>query len=418
MATIPLITTTDPDAKNGMDAAPPLYFELNTNPDPVRISPSNSDPARADFILVGSRRSTLAIDCRKITINIPTGPNSPDLTSDLNSATAQISLPGWTATTNTTAKTITFTPTSGHATIGRGDGVTLQLMGLRINTVVGSSPLRIDVEWAESGDDYWSTDSLTIDVGKFPADFVLRNFISEQFVIENGGSVKLNWEASGASSLKLLYDVAEVNVLNQSTYTVNNVRHSTVFYLRATVQSGTDTVERILSATVTVRIPDLEVANLVVNGTITAKEVTVPTGHQLAVKGDITFEEATMGILGGLQMLEAPYGAIKRFEAPTDGLLMFTVFKQLTDTSFPYGEMSSGGLTFVLRPEPGHSSYAMLPVRKGALCMYRYVGDSAGSLVTVTWVPFGRGEVTELSTAELETNPAGLTAPEEPSSSD
>ncbi|MEU4300883.1 hypothetical protein [Kitasatospora aureofaciens] len=271
MATIPQITATEePDGLSGEKAAPPLYFELSTNPDPVRVSPSSGDPERADFVLVGSRRSTLAIDCRKVIVNVSTGNNSPDLTPDLNSVNAQISLAGWTATTNTTAKTITFTPTSGHATIGPAQGITIQLMGMRINTVVGSSPLRIDVEWAESGDDYWTTDSTVIDVGKFPPDFVLRNFIPEQLVIDNGGSVKLNWEAGGASSLKLLYDVAEVNVLGRSTYTVNNVRSTTVFYLRATVQVGTGTVERILSTTVTVRVPDLEVRNLKVTGDLTA----------------------------------------------------------------------------------------------------------------------------------------------------
>ncbi|MCX4751254.1 hypothetical protein OG455_38115 [Kitasatospora sp. NBC_01287] len=267
MATIAQITVTESDAKDGERTAPPLHFQLNTNPDPVRVSPSSGDPERADFVIVGSRRSLGSIDCRKIVLNVPTGPNSPDLTSDLTSGTPQISLPGWTATTSTTAKTITFTPASGHATIGRDQGVTLQLMGLRINTVVGSSPLRIDIEWAESGDDYWTTDSTTIDIGKFPADFYLRNFIAEDLIIDNGGSVKLNWEAGGASSLRLLYEAADVNVLRLSTFTVHDVRHSTVFYLRATVQVGTTTVERILSTTVTVRVPDLEVQNLKVRGT-------------------------------------------------------------------------------------------------------------------------------------------------------
>jgi hypothetical protein len=37
----------------------PLFFELNTQPNPIRVSPSTGDPERADLILVGSRRSTL-----------------------------------------------------------------------------------------------------------------------------------------------------------------------------------------------------------------------------------------------------------------------------------------------------------------------------------------------------------------------
>ncbi|MFI9161930.1 hypothetical protein [Kitasatospora aureofaciens] len=389
MATVPQITATESDAKNGALAGQALHFELNTNPDPVRVSPSTGDPARADLVLVGSRRSTLPIDCRKIVLNVPTGPNSPDLTSDLNSATPQISLPGWTATTNTTAKTITFTPASGHATIGRDEGVTVQLMGLRINAVVGSSPLRIDVEWAESGDDYWSTDSTTIDIGKFPPDFVLRNFISEDLVIENGGSVKLNWESSGASSLRLLYDAADVNVLNLSTYTINNVRHTTVFYLRATVQVGGNTVERILSTTVTVRIPDLEVANLLVNGAITAKgELIAPAGHRLAVKGEVAFEEGAVELLGNRQVFEVD-ASVRKFTAPTDGLAVLTVSKLSGSHDVHQGYISSGGLTVRAQPRSGGAGSATLPVLKGAYCDYYYDGPTAVATVRVTWIPFG-----------------------------
>ncbi|MFJ7275532.1 hypothetical protein, partial [Kitasatospora sp. NPDC098663] len=269
MATIQQITATE--NLSGQDPADPtaFAFELSTDPDPLRVSPASGDPERADLVIVGSRRGA-SVDCRKITVHVPTGNKSPDLTPDLNSVTPKISLDGWTPSTDPTAKTITFTPAGDRATIGPDQGITIQLMGMRINTEVGSSPLQIDVEWAQSGSEGWKTDPTVIDVGKFPADFVLRNFIPEELVIDNGGSVKLNWEAGGVSSLKLLYDVAEVNVLDRSTFTVPNVRSTTVFYLRATVQNGTGTAERILSATVTVRVPDLEVRNLTVTGNLTA----------------------------------------------------------------------------------------------------------------------------------------------------
>ncbi|MCX4751253.1 hypothetical protein OG455_38110 [Kitasatospora sp. NBC_01287] len=395
MATIPQITTTTgPEDKNGTEAAPPLHFELNTNPDPVRVSPATGDPSRVDFVLVGSRRSLLAVDCRKIVLNVPTGPNSPDLTSDLNSATPQISLPGWTAITNTSTKTVTFTPASGHATIGRDEGVTLQLMGLRINTVVGSSPLRIDVEWSDSGEDYWSTDSLTIDVGKFPADFVLRNFIPERLVVDNGGSVKLNWESSGASSLKLLYDVAEVNVLNQSTYTVNDVRHSTVFYLRATVQAGTGTVERILSTQVTVPVPDLEVARLVVNGTIEAKgDVTVATGKALTVNGLLAAKGAVEIQRDRQAIILNGGNKTKEFTAGTDGWIVGVLHNA---QSYPESlTVRIDGEPTVVRSDPSRTDKlsVTLPVRRGSRVQLE-VDTRGGSgpyptTATVNWHPLG-----------------------------
>ncbi|MGF6885078.1 hypothetical protein ABIA39_003347 [Nocardia sp. GAS34] len=278
MTTVPRYTATTVTAADGsVSNSPPLHFDLNTDPDPVRISPSTGDPRRADFVMVGSRRSGTAIECRKITITVPTGTNSPDLTPDLASVSAQISLPGWTPITNTATKTITFTPASGHTEIGRDQGVTVQLMGMRINTEIGSAPLRIDLEWREAGyDDPWDVGTTIFDIGKFPPSFHLANFMADQLIIDNGDSVNLDWEASGVSSLRLLYDVADVNVLDKTTYPINDLGHTTVFYLRATVQVGNNTVERTLSVTVTVRVPDLEVGNLIVRGDLMAlNELTV-----------------------------------------------------------------------------------------------------------------------------------------------
>ncbi|MGH3898533.1 MAG: hypothetical protein ACRDTA_09815 [Pseudonocardiaceae bacterium] len=267
MAILPqYVATTMTTTGERSSSTSPLFFELNTDPDPVRVSPPTGNPQRADFVLIGSRRSTQPIECSEITVTIPTGNNSPDLTPDINSISPQISLPNWSAQTHASTRNITFTPTTGIAVIGRDQGVTIQLMGMRINTVVGSAPLRITITWRESfiGNETepWETGTTIFDIGKFPASFQLDNFKAEQPIVDNGDSVKLNWEASGASSLRLLYDAAEINVLTKSTYTVHNLSHTTVFYLRGTVQAGTNSVTRTLTTTITVRNQDLEVGNL------------------------------------------------------------------------------------------------------------------------------------------------------------
>ncbi|MFD7597239.1 hypothetical protein ACFV6D_29930 [Kitasatospora sp. NPDC059812] len=250
-------------------AATALEFSLSTNPDPIRVSPNTGDPQRADLVIVGSRRSGEAIECNKIVVVIPTGPNSPDLALDLEGIDPQTSLKDWTATTNAQAKTITFAPTSGHATISRDEGLTVQLMGVRINRQVGTAPLLIQVYSRPAGSsESFLPDTTTLEIGKFPADFYLRNLIAKPPIINNGETVTLTWEAGGVSSLRLLYDTTDVNVLDKSTYTLNNVGHTTQFYLRATVQIGNGTAERILNTTATVRVPDLEVGSLFVRGAI------------------------------------------------------------------------------------------------------------------------------------------------------
>ncbi|MFF3863309.1 hypothetical protein [Streptomyces sp. NPDC002209] len=247
-----------------------LEFSLDTQPDPIRVSPSSGDVERANLVIVGSRRKSDAIECNKIVLTIPTGPNSPDLALDLEGIDAQTSLKDWTVATDPQKKTITFAPTSGHATISRDEGVTLQLMGVRINRQVGTAQPRIEVYSRKAGTNGpFQPDTTTLEIGKFPADFYLRNFIADETTIDNGGTVTLEWEAGGVSSLRLLYDTADINVLNLSTYTVNNIRNSTVFYLRATVQIGNHTAERILATTVTVRFPDLEVNTVFIRGYVT-----------------------------------------------------------------------------------------------------------------------------------------------------
>ncbi|MEV0296236.1 hypothetical protein [Nocardia sp. NPDC050710] len=291
-----------------VSSSAPLYFELNTDPDPVRISPSSGDPQHADFVLVGSRRSGKAIECRKITITVPTGTNSADLTPDITSIAPQISLKEWTPRTDPAAKTITFTPTTGFTVIDRDEGVTIQLMDARINSVVGSTMLAIAMEWREvDGDGAWETGSVAINVGKFPPDFRLENFTVEPMIIDNSGSVKLKWEASGVSSLKLLYDVADVDVTNKTTYTVSNITRTTVFYLRGTVQVGNNTVERILSAFLTVRVPDLEVRHLTVRGDLhIGNETALSVSDGFEAAPDHPLEHMFDGSLGTYYLSESP----------------------------------------------------------------------------------------------------------------
>ncbi|WP_019927400.1 hypothetical protein [Nocardia sp. BMG111209] len=296
MTVITRYSTAAADTRAGGDM--PLYFELTTDPNPVRVSPSAGDPQRADLVLVGSRRSMLAIECRKITVTVPTGDGSADLTPDITSIAALISLKDWTPRTDPATKTITFTPSSGYTVIGRDEGVTVQLMGARISTLIGSAPLPLAVEWREAdSDDPWATGNVTFDIGKFPAAFHLDNFMAERLIIDNGDPVKLNWEATGASSVKLLYGSAEIDVTNKSTWTVDNVGQTTVFYLRGTVQDGNNTAERTLSTTVTVRVPDLEVNHLTVVGNLTVGKSTDTVIERMSSFGDVDPDHPLENIL-------------------------------------------------------------------------------------------------------------------------
>ncbi|WP_190813005.1 hypothetical protein [Saccharopolyspora pogona] len=262
-------------------AAAALEFGYNSSPSPVRVSPSTGTVELADLVIVGSRRLSGPIECSEITLVIPTGTNSPDLALDLDGIPAQTNLPDWTADTSEQTKTITFKPTSGFATIAKDAGVTIELIGVRINRQVGIAPLRVQVRYRAPGDTEWDTDTVTLEIGKFPADFYLRNFVAKPLVIDNGDSVKLTWEAGGYGSLRLLYDTYDLNMHEENGetgYTVHDVRKDTAFYLRATVPVGSGTMERILSTLVSVRVPDLDVGTLFVRGGISNLHHATRTG--------------------------------------------------------------------------------------------------------------------------------------------
>ncbi|MFF3430351.1 hypothetical protein ACFYW3_27380, partial [Streptomyces sp. NPDC002602] len=105
-------------------------------------------------------------------------------------------------------------------------------------------------------------------LGKFPADFYLRNFLCEPSIINNGGDVKLTWERSANATYELLYGDIDRDVTNRTSLDIEGIKSDTTFYIRATTGDPTNPVVRIISAQVTVLKPDLEIGNLTVHGAV------------------------------------------------------------------------------------------------------------------------------------------------------
>ncbi|OPC77909.1 hypothetical protein B4N89_37295 [Embleya scabrispora] len=259
---------------------PLLSYDLTTNPDPVEASPENPEtpPETCELILVAARRSGTAADVESIKVKIPAGTAAPDFALELSKAVATISLSGWTVALNTSTKEFVFTPTAAYETIGPDQGITIQISELPVSRKVGSSPVTV-TERSRTGSSAFQNRQLVFSVGKFPPGFYMRNLICDPLVINNGGDVTLTWERSANAAYELLYGGTCLNVGNESTRKITNVKSDTTFYLRGTVGETPDQVVRILTCQVTVIKPDLEVGNLVVHGTTTAK-------------GDVTVDQA------------------------------------------------------------------------------------------------------------------------------
>ncbi|MEX2969517.1 hypothetical protein [Streptomyces sp. C184] len=286
---------------------PLLAYTLTTSPDPLKASPENpqTPEERGELQIVGSRHSGTPADVQWIRVKVPAGPMSPDLATDLAKVTPRISLSGWTARLDAAAKEFVFSPSAGHAPIGPDTGFTIQLSDIPVNRKVGTSPITV-TESSRTGSSAFQSRATTFHVGKFPADFYLRNLICTPLVINNGGNVTLTWERSANATYELLYGDTNLDVTNDTSKRITNVKSDTTFYLRGTTGDASNPVVRILSAQVSVIKPDLEIGNLIVhgstqlNGATSTKNLTV--GGTASLNGATTTKDLTVNTANTLHV--------------------------------------------------------------------------------------------------------------------
>ena len=272
--------TTAAPPQTATDFGSQLQYSLTTVPDPLTVSPASGTVEPGDLIIVGSRIAPEPIETNEIAVHVPIGTEAWQLVLDYTGMKPEINLTGWTATPDPANERILFKPTSGHATLTPEQGISVQLNELRLNRQVGTAPVIIVVNWRTPGSTSWRTEEQTFSIGKFPAGFYLRDLKANDAYIENGDSVTLTWERSEGPTYHLLYENTEIKVDKYSTYTVQDIRRNTMFYLRSRIQQGTGHAERTISTYITVNKPDLEVGHLTIHGDTVAH-------------GDITMTEPT-----------------------------------------------------------------------------------------------------------------------------
>ncbi|MFD3717041.1 hypothetical protein [Streptomyces sp. NPDC058674] len=162
-----------------------------------------------------------------------------------------------------------FSPAADHTPIGPDLGFTIQLSDIPVSRKVGTAPITL-TESSRTGTSAFQDRATVFSIGKFPADFYLRNFQCEPLIIPNGGDVTLTWERSANATYELLYPGVERDVTDRTSLELEGIKSDTTFYLRATTGDPTNPVTRILSTQVTVLKPDLDIGNLTVHGSLNA----------------------------------------------------------------------------------------------------------------------------------------------------
>lgn len=240
-----------------------ISFTLATDPDPVRVSPSAGDPEYASLNFVGLVDADRPVECRRVTVRVPAGQLGPDLAAGLDGVEVQVDLRDWTSTAAGPDDTFTLRPLADRAILAPGTGIPIRLDRVKINPVVGGARLTVIAFWREIGDTDWAQAKTELEVGKFPADFYLRNLVAHPAEITNGEQVTLRWEASTGTTLKLLHENVQYDVTGRAEFTFT-LHRSAVFYLRGSRGAA----EHTLSALASVTDPDIDVNNLAVTGEI------------------------------------------------------------------------------------------------------------------------------------------------------
>ncbi|MEV0414883.1 discoidin domain-containing protein [Streptomyces sp. NPDC050448] len=259
---------------------PLLSYTVTTTPSPLKASPENPQAPEetGEVVISGARQSGTPADVEWIKVKVPAGTMAPDLATDLAKISPRVSLNGWTVRLDADAKEFVFQPDASHAPIGPDTGFTLQLSDIPISRKVGTAPITV-TERSRTGTSAFQDRTTVFHLGKFPADFYLRNFLCEPSIIANGGDVKLTWERSANATYELLYGDINRDVTNRTSLDIEGIKSDTTFYLRATTGDPTNPVVRILSAQVSVLKPDLEIGSLIVNGTVDLKSTLKVAGE-------------------------------------------------------------------------------------------------------------------------------------------
>ncbi|MEU2915887.1 hypothetical protein ACWCQ0_41390 [Streptomyces massasporeus] len=266
-----------------------LPYEPSTDPKPLRVSSAEETEYGSVNINVGGGITTSAW-CNKITVRVPVGAGAEHLTTEGADIKTGAST-GWTPSAPTVSggfAVITFTP--ARAVQFTGQIVTLTLSNIAVNRTAGQVSIEI-IESSSNTNGSFTNKDAAVEVDKFPAGFVFRNFAPEKIMVENGEVAVLRWEGSDAKYTMHWGDTPAGVPLDKERVwpTPRGLTTVTGFMLRAEVTAGGVTLTHTLTTAVTVRIPDLVVRNLTVQGPATfADSVSLTnTARDLTVAGSV-----------------------------------------------------------------------------------------------------------------------------------
>ena len=291
-------------------------------------------------------------------------------------------------TKSQTGDTFTFTPPGGKVDVSM-QSLTIEFTKIQVSTLVGTALVTIN----EYVTGITTANTQSVAVAKFPYGFYAGNFTSNKPMVNNGEKPVLSWMGSANATYLMLYESnAPIDVSNVRTWSPpNGLTQMTTFILRVSAQQEGQTATMDFSIAIEVANPsltsqDLTVlttstlkgavnvgasgtpADLVVNGNVqsqgtmtTAGKLTaqadaavsgnlnvvsdttlqrnlnvssLTTAKDLTVTGNASMQGAltafTTSILGPVSLLAISQKQAGTYTAPTDGLVIGTIWPPTT----------------------------------------------------------------------------------------
>jgi hypothetical protein len=228
-----------------------LNYQVTTNPDPIQVS-EEGNPNMTKITIVVSNGTDEEITCNEIRFSFDIGELAQNLTND-GKAIKTIATPsdGWQISSDGNG-TFTAAPQKPNDAIITTDGLSFVLYAIEVNKQPGTFDFRILEKTNENG-------RQTIQIGKFPADFYVRDFKADPAIIDKDGSTALSWIGSKNATYTLRWEDNEkgIDVSNKNLFEISNLIKTTTFYLHVEAQVGGESIEMIRFFTVTINTPPI-----------------------------------------------------------------------------------------------------------------------------------------------------------------
>ncbi|WKU49041.1 hypothetical protein Q3V23_36020 [Streptomyces sp. VNUA116] len=360
-----------------------LTYDVVSRPSPIQVS-QGSTPSKATLWITVTNHQQSAVHVESVRFTFPVGTGPGDLSNNPGSADPQQDDDDnkkWRFELDEDNPGSAVLTPKRSATLPPGGQLDLGLAHIEINAAVGTSKLTVEERLKDTpdpGTGEWP-------LAKVPAGFTTGDFRPETILVGSGTPAELTWRGDSrpGATYTMLHDGEPCDVTEVRYWKSPPLHRDTAFTLVVEVTEGEDTAEYAMSTMVTVARPDLVVNDLTV------------TGHTVLTRISSAFD------LGEATALT--------YTAETDGFLVGHV---RADQEVPDTEDPPPTLTVTVAPSgrTGHvtSIQSRLPERapgdpgsrltavvlKGSTVTVARAGTTP-STHTLTWLPFGTGELRE-----------------------